>query len=193
MPRHLLALLAPLVVLSLVLSGCGDDDDDGAEETTTTTEADDRTGEDPGDGTSEPDTDPTTEPDDGGTTTVGGDGGGDADAFCAAFADIDRLLETIDDEDLGSVRQGARDAVAAVEDLAEQAPEELRDDLELLADGFERIADEADAAGSVEEFESAAEGIFDDPQYEAAGQAVGAWADENCEVDGAEDDGASGG
>lgn len=192
MPRRPLALLAPFAALALLLAGCGDDDD-GADETTTTTEAGDAAGDDEaapddGDTSTTGDDGTTTEPDDGATTVPGGD----AEGFCATFEDIGEQFGTIDDSDLDSLREGVRETAAQMDDLVEQAPDELRDDLELLAGAFQDIADEADAAESVEEFEAAAEPIFSEPEYDAAGDRVSAWTDENCEGSGGEDGGGEG-
>jgi len=67
------------------------------------------------------------------TVACGDDGGGDPEAFC------DKIEEYEDDGSLQS--QDPDESLEAFDDLAEDAPGELQDDLDTLRDAYEEAAD----------------------------------------------------
>jgi hypothetical protein len=87
----------------------------------------------------------------------GDDGGGGDEAFCAA-------VEDVEGEDTPTVEQ--------LEEIADSAPSEIEDDVELLLD-FLRAFEE----GGIEELED-----FDEEELDDAGNAVAEFAEDECGV-----------
>ncbi|HEV2756855.1 MAG TPA: hypothetical protein VG318_13895 [Actinomycetota bacterium] len=101
--------------------------------------------------------------DDGGGSEAGGSdgGGGDAQAFCSKQEELDSL-DTADPEEMS----------AAIDDLVADAPEEISDDIQLIADTLEQLQD----ASSPEDLEG-----VDTDELEAASERIESWVEENCE------------
>jgi hypothetical protein len=99
--------------------------------------------------------------DDGGGSASGGDGGGDAQAFCNKQEDLESL-DTADPEAMAK----------AIDELVADAPEEISDDIQLIADTLEQLQD-------IDTPEEAAE--LDREELEAASERIEKWVDENCE------------
>lgn len=166
---------ATAALLVLAVTACGGGDDDSADPTTTEAPA----------------------TDDGGSTDDGSaDDGSSTDGDIAAG-----LL----DEDCGFLLAGAylNPLAAAVpgadvdfgestehlEAIADAAPDEIKDAMATLSEGFAQLAEvlqdvdmsdpqsfaDPDVQAAFQELET----VFDD-EYEAAGETVSAWVEENC-------------
>lgn len=180
---HRSKILSPLVAVALLVTACGDDDDTSA-------------------ATDDTVVDETTE-----TATeeeTAGDGGADIDeetmaeglgecgfltGFATAFEDFDPTA-VYGGEEATDFGQLFAPLAQATQDVAEAAPEEIRDAFRTMADGFSEIA--AELEGVVIDFadpesmdpeamaklESLGEAFGD--EYEAAAEEVDAWVSENC-------------
>ncbi|MDQ4024000.1 MAG: hypothetical protein M3217_00695 [Actinomycetota bacterium] len=93
----------------------------------------------------------------------GGDdgGGGDAQAFCDKQEELDSL-DTADPEAMAQ----------AIDELVADAPEEISDDIQLIADTLEELEN----VDTPEEAEN-----LDTEELEAASGRIEDWVDENCE------------
>lgn len=96
--------------------------------------------------------------DDGGGSASGGD---DAQAFCNKQEDLESL-DTADPEAMAK----------AIDELVADAPDEISDDIQLIADTLEQLQD-------IDTPEEAAE--LDREELEAASERIEKWVDENCE------------
>jgi len=189
MPRRP-ALIASTLAVAVLLVGCGGDDDtadDGdttttAEEasTATTAEAADEpaTGEPTttsgGDGTesTEPADDPTTSAPDAGAP-------GDPE-FCAAYGALDERFEDVPNDTLEEVRASTTAIDAAIDDLVPLAPDELAEQMEVLAQAVDELVDAAATATSTEEALAALEQVFSDQAYGEAALAVDDYFEDRC-------------
>jgi hypothetical protein len=167
--RRLAALL--LAAFALLAAGCGGDDsdssasgDDAAVVETEATTADD---------------DMTTE--DGGTAD---DGAASLEGECANFAGLSAKLSSA-----FAGTNGIDSAAAVFDEIADQVPDEIRDDYEVLADNFRELADALKgidfAAGETPSPEALAElqelsSKLDTPEVQQATENIEAWARENC-------------
>jgi hypothetical protein len=117
---------ALLLVFALVVAACGGDDDTAGDTAVTVA------------GTTEPATD---EP-----ATEGGEFSGDpSSAWCVAARDIEAStdeLDALDFSDPTAVEEAFRTIVGKIEAVADDAPEEIRDDVRTSLDSFKAI-DEA--------------------------------------------------
>ena len=91
----------------------------------------------------------------------GGDGGGDVQAFCDKQEEIDSL----DISDTESMKN-------AIEEVVDEAPEEIRDDVEVLADALAEL-DEIDTPEEAQEIMTT--------EIQEASERIEKWVDENCE------------
>ena len=113
----------------------------------------------------------------------GGSGGPDADRFCEILDELDAQDTTglAPEEALPIIKDGRDKFVEGIE----VAPDEIRADVEIFADGALQITDLLIAAGGDEaavdpaEIQSLAESVFT-PEYDAAAQSVTAWRGTNC-------------
>ncbi|HSP03222.1 MAG TPA: hypothetical protein VLR27_06950 [Acidimicrobiales bacterium] len=180
---HRSKIFAPLVAVALLFAACGDDDD-------TSTATDDTVADE----TTETATEEETE-DDGGSDVdeeAMAEGLGECGfltGFATAFEDFDPTAMYGGEEatDFGQI---FAPLAQATQDVAEAAPEEIRDAFRTMADGFSEVA--AELEGVVIDFadpesmdpeamaklESLGEAFGD--EYEAAAEAVDAWVSENC-------------
>ncbi len=98
-----------------------------------------------------------------GTLTACGGGGG----YC------DKLKDYDEDADLAEVdfqtEDGQQELIDVLEDLESDAPDELKDDYQVVIDGFTAIRD-----GNPEDV---------DPKFQDAFTAIGEDAQANCDVD----------
>lgn len=187
MRRRLALVLAPLVLTSLLLAGCGDDgggDDDASPSTTTeatTTTGDDEPGDEPGStGTTE---------DDGGTETTDGsattDASGTTEAsgggqpFCTSFRDLNESFSGTPDSTLEDLQEGAATFADESAAIVDEAPAELTDHMQVLADFFADLRDAVAEATTKEEAEAAAQELNSD-EINEAGNAITTWIGENC-------------
>lgn len=164
--------LGVLVLTGSLLVGCGGDDEAASAL---------RDGEAPGeDGDAE-----------GGTAALEGDGGegdgGDEDPFCAEVEGIEERMAALQEDT--STGEQLDEMSATFEELAEDAPDEIAEDMDTLAralaelaEVFERVDFEDPESLEVLEEESARlEEEFGD--LEAAGQNVETYLREECGID----------
>ena len=177
-------IFAPLVAVALLLAACGDDDD-------TSTATDDTVADE----NTETVTEEETEDDDSGSDV-------DEDAmaerlgecgfltgFATAFEDFDPTAMYGGEEatDFGQI---FAPLAQAAQDVAEAAPDEIREAFRTMADGFSAVA--AELEGVVVDFTDpesmdpetmakleSLDGAFDD-EYEAAAEEIDGWVSENC-------------
>jgi ABC-type enterochelin transport system substrate-binding protein len=181
---HRSKIFAPLIAVALLLAACGDDDD-------TSTATDDTVADDES-------TETTTEEE----TEDGGDSDLDEEAmaegmgecgfltgFATAFEDFDPTTMYGGEEatDFGQIFAPLAEAT---EDVAEAAPDEIRDAFRTMAEGFSAVA--AELEGVVVDFsdpesmdpetmaklESLGDAFGD--EYEAAAEEIDVWVNENC-------------
>jgi methyl-accepting chemotaxis protein len=123
--------------------------------------------------------------------------GGDDDAtadFCEkyrAFEDenqrvADDFTDNPEDVDIEEAKQFFSDLASQVDELEGEAPDEISDDVKVLADTTRELADAIEQAEGPEElaeaFTSAAQGT---EEADAAGTRVDDWVQDNCDSDGA--------
>ena len=165
--RRLAVLL--LVALALLAAGCGGDDSDSSassdDAAAVETEAatDDSATED--DGTSDDD-----------SAALEGE--------CANFAGLSAKLSSA----LAGTN-GVASAAEVFDEIADQVPEEIRDDYEVLVDNFRELADALKgidlSSGGTPSPEALAKlqelsGKLDTPEVQQATENIEAWARENC-------------
>ena len=83
-------------------------------------------------------------------TACGDDGGGSAgggDDYCDDLKAAKKNLDTIEGGDLSSLE----DTADQIHDLRDSAPDEIKDDWEVLSDGFDKILEAFEKAGLDEE------------------------------------------
>jgi hypothetical protein len=168
--RRLAVLL--LAALALLVAGCGGDDSDSSAsgddaavvETETTATTDD---------TATEEEDATT---DDGTAALTGE--------CANFAGLAAKLQTA-----FAGTTGIDSAAEVFDEVADQVPEEIRDDYQVLADNFKELADalkgidltsgetpSPEALAKLQELSTK----LDTPEVRQATENLEAWARENC-------------
>jgi hypothetical protein len=168
------ALLALLGALALLAAGCGGgDSDSAADETTIETTAE-----------------TTTETEDSTEETTSGETTGDTDL--SAFASEDCLELAGIGAKFGESLSGTgnlEDVEGFFQQLADKAPDEIKDDLLVLAgamaeyaEAFKDVDMSSAAAGDPETIKKLQElaGKFDDAKYTQASQNIQSWAEENC-------------
>lgn len=99
---------------------------------------------------------------------------GASEDFCASAADLTAVLEG-DDTDLPD-----EEAIAALQDLADAAPEEIQDDVQTVTDAYDELRelDPEDA----DNFEAVLDLLFD-PEFIGAVEQVGVYLEAECSVD----------
>jgi Flp pilus assembly protein TadD len=169
----MLALLALLAALVLVAAGCGGSDEASSDETTveTTTETE-TTGED------------MTE-----TDTEDSDLSAFASEDCLQLASIGAKLS----ESLGATGSADPEATAAVfDELVSKAPDEIKDDLTVMANAMDEIAtalkdvDLSSGTPDPEAIQKLQElgQTLDNAEIQQASDNLEAWATENCSTSG---------
>lgn len=186
---HRSTIFAPIVAIALLLAACGGDDDsttatdDTTEETSEATEEEtETTSEDDG---TEPEE---TEVDEEALAESMGECGFLA-AFATAFSEFDPTT-MYSGEEATDFGQLFAPLAEATQEVAEAAPEEIRDAFGTLAEGFDRVAQELEGVvldltdpeamdpetmAKLESLDTA----FGE-EYEAAAAEVDAWMTENC-------------
>jgi hypothetical protein len=162
-----LTIIVAVLGLAFVAAGCGGDDE-GAGDTDTVTITDETT-------TDETDTDDTE------TDASGSFASGECAELISAAASLGQALSggTSDADDVSEFFEG----------LADEAPEEIRSDLQVLADAYgEMIAafedlglqpGETPSAADAAEYQQALAALAT-PEVAAASERLSAWTDENC-------------
>ena len=155
-----------LAVLALAAAGCGGDDDGDEAAGTTETAIVEET---------------ETTDDDSTTTEAGGALGGE----CAEFAGLSAKLS----QALGGTSGDLESATGVFDELADQVPDEIRDDYQVLAENFSKLAEalkdvdlSAGATPSPEDLAKIQEVTqsLDSAEVQEASQNIEAWASENC-------------
>ena len=163
-----------VLAIALVAAGCGGGDDESASDTTAITET--TTDETTTDGTTTDDEDETTDTDDSGTI---------ASEDCLELGSAAAAL--------GQAFSGGggdeEDVSALYDELAEQAPDEIKGDLETLAAAWTDIAaalqdldlqaGEVPTGDQLQEYQAALASVST-PEVTAASERISAWAEENC-------------
>jgi hypothetical protein len=147
-----------VMVVSLAIAGgaCGGDDDGGAA-------------------------------DDASATSDASDTGGDSDsggAWCELARDIDSddtLFDSMDINDPDSVENAYQEFVNVFEDAADNAPDEIKADMEIVLERI-KTAFEAlkDADFNIVEVDQA---VFEDPEADAASDRIDAYNEEVCGIE----------
>lgn len=114
------------------------------------------------------------------TSSSRGGGGGNSGEFCdqAAAAQADaESFDFADDRDLDKIGD-------TVDDLADAAPGEIREEMRLVADTFEQAIEDAKRAGADENARTFAfvNAFTGDPEFVEATQRLSIYASEECDV-----------
>ncbi|MCZ7590277.1 MAG: hypothetical protein M5U27_15755 [Gaiella sp.] len=161
-----------IVALALVAAGCGGSSSDEASPDTETTVAAE-----------------TTMPDDTATTDATETGTdidlGDLSGECAQFAGIaSRIAQSFSGQDAN-----IEDAAKAFDEIADQVPDEIKDDYRVIAENFSKIAEAFEgtdlASGEAPSPEALAKlqelsSSMDSAEVQQATQNIEAWVEQNC-------------
>ena len=165
--RRLTVLL--LAVLALVAAGCGGDDESDASGDTETAIVEETTADET--------TETTEETEDDGTGALGEN--------CAELAGIGSRLA----QSLSGQAGDLDEAQELFDEIADQVPEEIRDDYEVVAENFGKIAEGlkdldlgSGATPSSEDLQKLQEltASLDSAEVREASENISAWAEENC-------------
>lgn len=185
-------LLALFAALALIFAACGDDDDASddvvdtptSEETTTTEADDDET------------TTTTEDEDDDDEEATGGTGGITGVGECGFLAEFATAFEEFDANQMFGEGEGNFGDVIAgmatgLDNAAKAAPSDIKDEFQLMADGFSHAADQlagvsfdiSDPSSMdpevMQAFEEAS-AVFEDPQFMAASDRIADWMEDAC-------------
>ncbi len=117
----------------------------------------------------------------------GSDDGGSDDlaGFCksyVAFNDTGDKFDEIDDNDVDAGKEALDDSVSALDDLADNAPEEISDEINETRDWFQGASDAIADADTISEVEDAGTKYSkDNPQPVGAFSTIDSFAAENCD------------
>ena len=177
--RRLAVLL--LAALALLVAGCGGDDSNDAAGETDTVVVDDTGSSATTDDDSTETSDDATETDDDTTET----GGGVLEGECAEFAGLSARLS----QALSGSTSDLDSASGVFDELADQVPDEIRDDYRVLADNFRELASalegvdlssgEAPSPEVLAKIQEITQSM-DSAEVQEASQNIEAWAKENC-------------
>ena len=169
--RRIAALL--IAVLALVAAGCGGSSSDEASSDTETTVATEATA-----------TDDMTATDDDSETSTDVDLG-NLSGECAQFAGISSTLA----QSLSGQDANIEDAAKAFDEIADQVPDEIKDDYQVIAENFSKIADalkgvdltsgqapSPEALAKLQELSAS----MDSAEVQQASQHIEAWVQEHC-------------
>jgi hypothetical protein len=155
--------VALIAVLALAGAACGDDDDDA--------------------GVTDGGTGATVEGEaaDSGDSGDSGDGGGD---WCDLARELDAdesVLDDLDFTDPESLEDAFRQVVDTIENAADEAPDEIRDDVNLIADGFNDLVDELERVDF--NFLDVDSSVLDNPELEAASDRIADYNERVCGIE----------
>ena len=169
--RRIAALL--IAVLALVAAGCGGSSSDEASSDTETTVATEATA-----------TDDMTATDDDSETSTDVDLG-NLSGECAQFAGISSTLA----QSLSGQDANIEDAAKAFDEIADKVPDEIKDDYQVIAENFSKIADalkgvdltsgqgpSPEALAKLQELSAS----MDSAEVQQASQHIEAWVQEHC-------------
>lgn len=128
--------------------------------------------------------------------SLGACGGDDEDTadFCEKYRAYEDQNEQVADDfqddpeniDLEEAKSTFTDVADQVEDLAGEAPDEIKDDVATVSDATSELADQVDQAEDPEQFaEAVTTAAEDSDEVDEAGQRVDDWIADNCDSDGA--------
>ena len=169
--RRIAALL--IAVLALVAAGCGGSSSDEASSDTETTVATETTA-----------TDDMTATDDDSETSTDVDLG-NLSGECAQFAGISSTLA----QSLSGQDANIEDAAKAFDEIADKVPDEIKDDYQVIAENFSKIAEALKgvdlASGQTPSPEALAKlqelsASMDSAEVQQASQHIEAWVQEHC-------------
>ena len=169
--RRLAALL--IAVLALVAAGCGGSSDDASSDTATVA-AEETT----------PETTTTEEMTTTEEATTDDSGAGALTGKCAELAGLGSKLAAA----MGGQDAGVADVSQLFDELADQVPDEIKDDWQVLAANFQKIADALKGAdlssgtpdaATLEKLQKLST-TLDSKEVRQAAANIEAWADENC-------------
>lgn len=100
--------------------------------------------------------------------------------FCEGYGELDRLFDELPDGTLAEVRSSVGTFAEEAAALADGAPDEVVDDAQVMATYFAELRDVVEAAATMEEAESAGADLDSADEFQAAGQSLFAWTEENC-------------
>jgi TolA-binding protein len=87
--------------------------------------------------------------------------------------------------DLEDVKEQFSTLNDQIEELAGEAPDEIKDDVETVRDAFAEVADSIEQAESPEELSEATTAAAEDEEATEASDRVDEWVQDNCDSDGA--------
>jgi len=176
-----LTIAVVLAAFALVGAGCGGGDDESAADTDTVVVTD-TAGTD--ETTDETTTEDTTTTDETETDASGGLASGDCVKAVAAFAALSQAVAAA-----GSSGSDAEDSARAFQEFADEAPDEIKDDIQVLGDAYASYIavlsglgleqGETPSADQIQELSQAAE-TLNKPEVIAASDHFNTWASTNC-------------
>lgn len=176
-----LTIAVALAAFALIGAGCGGGDDDATGDTDTVV-ATDTFGDETTDDTTTDETD--TDETDTDTDGSGDFGSGDCADAVAAFTSLSQAVAAA-----GASGDDAEDSARAFQDFADDAPEEIRDDIRILGDAYVEYitvlsdlgieAGETPSADQIQQITEASEALTT-PEVTAASERFSTWASTNC-------------
>ena len=144
------------IVIGLVLAGCGGgDDDEGSGPSTTTTVVV--------------------------TTTTQDPEAAPEDPFCVTYGTFSELVGSLPENTLEQLKARTEQTSAAANALVTVAPDDLRDEADLISTGANDLEAAVAGATTLEQAQAAAAPIVGDDAYLLANEAMGTWVAANCE------------
>lgn len=113
----------------------------------------------------------------------GGGGGNSIEAWCAVGEDFagTSALESADPTDPEAFRAALEEFEAQLDEVRAAAPDEIRDDVALVLDGFDELFAALEAVDfDMMQVDLSVVEAFNSEEFTAAGERVGAFTDENC-------------
>jgi hypothetical protein len=122
----------------------------------------------------------------------GDDGGDDVAGFCEKNEEFENeseqlfegALSATDDAGLEDAKQAFADANDLLAELADEAPDDIKDDVETVASAFDEANEEIQGAESVEDLQGLDGGAIDSEETDAAADRVETWTQDNCDSGG---------
>lgn len=168
--RRFAPFIVPLALSLALLAGCSDDGGDSASSTTAAEETAD---------------DSTTSTADGGSTTASTEGAtetttpADVDPFCTTIREFRDTFGQTSSDNLDAMKESAQVFITLAGQASEQAPEEIAEEAQVMADFMRGLGEAINGASSVEEAQAAAQEVLTEELNTASG-AISEWTDDNC-------------
>lgn len=124
-----------------------------------------------------------------GSVGCGDDDGGDTAAFCEEYRSFEQegedlfagILSTAEGGGIDELKQAFDDATEQFQQLAEEAPDEISDDVETVVDVFVQANEQIQEAESQEDLESLDQGGLDSEEADQAADRLDEWTQDNCD------------